>query len=176
MIARLINFCQWLHQPHRPLQQTQHLYCPRSRRSRFPHIPLPHQRILDCAFVESPALSMERKEVCARLDRHSLIYLGSCSWSRTRIFENQHLLDATEIFRKLNVHKKVATLSFSIYSPPPATMHLMSDHVTSFRRGNVLHTLSTSNLVYPLSFQPSRIYSKTHLFFWGGHITTNTRW
>lgn len=24
-----------------------------------------------------------------------------------RIFENQHLLDATEIFRKLNVHKKV---------------------------------------------------------------------
>jgi hypothetical protein len=26
---------------------------------------------------------------------------------RGRIFENQHLLDATEIFRKLNVHKKV---------------------------------------------------------------------
>lgn len=25
-----------------------------------------------------------------------------------RIFENQHLLDATEIFRKLNVHKKVS--------------------------------------------------------------------
>lgn len=24
-----------------------------------------------------------------------------------RIYENQHLLDATEIFRKLNVHKKV---------------------------------------------------------------------
>ena len=24
-----------------------------------------------------------------------------------RILENQHLLDATEIFRKLNVHKKV---------------------------------------------------------------------
>lgn len=24
-----------------------------------------------------------------------------------RIFDNQHLLDATEIFRKLNVHKKV---------------------------------------------------------------------
>jgi hypothetical protein len=24
-----------------------------------------------------------------------------------RIIENQHLLDATEIFRKLNVHKKV---------------------------------------------------------------------
>jgi hypothetical protein len=29
-----------------------------------------------------------------------------------RIFENQHLLDATEIFRKLNVHKKVS------YYPP----------------------------------------------------------
>jgi hypothetical protein len=27
--------------------------------------------------------------------------------NRSRIFENQHLLDATEIFRKLNVHKKV---------------------------------------------------------------------
>jgi hypothetical protein len=26
-----------------------------------------------------------------------------------RIFENQHLLDATEIFRKLNVHKKVSS-------------------------------------------------------------------
>lgn len=25
---------------------------------------------------------------------------------RLRIFENQHLLDATEIFRKLNVHKR----------------------------------------------------------------------
>jgi len=28
--------------------------------------------------------------------------------TRYRIFENQHLLDATEIFRKLNVHKKVS--------------------------------------------------------------------
>ena len=28
----------------------------------------------------------------------------------SRIFENQHLLDATEIFRKLNVHKKVSQL------------------------------------------------------------------
>lgn len=27
-----------------------------------------------------------------------------------RIFDNQHLLDATEIFRKLNVHKKVRCL------------------------------------------------------------------
>ena len=28
-----------------------------------------------------------------------------------RIFDNQHLLDATEIFRKLNVHKKVRRLT-----------------------------------------------------------------
>ncbi len=28
----------------------------------------------------------------------------------SRIFDNQHLLDATEIFRKLNVHKKVSQL------------------------------------------------------------------
>ncbi len=31
-------------------------------------------------------------------------------WHRGRIFDNQHLLDATEIFRKLNVHKKVNPL------------------------------------------------------------------
>lgn len=37
-----------------------------------------------------------------------------------RIFENQHLLDATEIFRKLNVHKKVFLpfLSASMTSNP----------------------------------------------------------
>jgi uncharacterized membrane-anchored protein YitT (DUF2179 family) len=28
-----------------------------------------------------------------------------------KIYENQHLLDATEIFRKLNVHKKVGLVS-----------------------------------------------------------------
>lgn len=37
-----------------------------------------------------------------------------------RIFENQHLLDATEIFRRLNVHKKVLLpyLSASMTSNP----------------------------------------------------------
>lgn len=30
-----------------------------------------------------------------------------------RIYENQHLLDATEIFRKLNVHKKVSQPLFT---------------------------------------------------------------
>jgi hypothetical protein len=33
--------------------------------------------------------------------------------TRHRIFENQHLLDATEIFRKLNVHKKVSSCAAS---------------------------------------------------------------
>jgi hypothetical protein len=33
----------------------------------------------------------------------------------SRIFENQHLLDATEIFRKLNVHKKVCIRLFIPY-------------------------------------------------------------
>lgn len=37
-----------------------------------------------------------------------LIVVGSGD----RIFENQHLLDATEIFRKLNVHKKVMLSGF----------------------------------------------------------------
>ena len=35
-----------------------------------------------------------------------------------RIYENQHLLDATEIFRKLNVHKKVSAIYFPPFSPP----------------------------------------------------------
>ncbi|KAJ9643982.1 COPII-coated vesicle protein [Coniosporium apollinis] len=30
------------------------------------------------------------------------------AWNAKKIMDNQHLLDATEIFRKLNVHKKVA--------------------------------------------------------------------
>ena len=33
-----------------------------------------------------------------------------------RIFDNQHLLDATEIFRKLNVHKKVLSTTREIRS------------------------------------------------------------
>ena len=34
-----------------------------------------------------------------------------------RIFDNQHLLDATEIFRKLNVHKKVSIRSPKLLLP-----------------------------------------------------------
>ena len=35
-------------------------------------------------------------------------------WSY-RIFENQHLLDATEIFRKLNVHKKESFIKLGFH-------------------------------------------------------------
>jgi hypothetical protein len=37
--------------------------------------------------------------------------------SSDRIFDNQHLLDATEIFRKLNVHKKVLSTTRETCSP-----------------------------------------------------------
>ncbi|KAK7518893.1 cornichon protein-domain-containing protein [Phyllosticta paracitricarpa] len=36
-----------------------------------------------------------------------LLNLPLLAWNAKKILENQHLLDATEIFRKLNVHKKV---------------------------------------------------------------------
>lgn len=44
-----------------------------------------------------------------------ILNLPLLAWNAKKIFENQHLLDATEIFRKLNVHKKVriAYLNFS---------------------------------------------------------------
>ena len=35
------------------------------------------------------------------------VFVGEVGLTWIRILENQHLLDATEIFRKLNVHKKV---------------------------------------------------------------------
>ncbi|KAI4735494.1 cornichon [Aureobasidium sp. EXF-12298] len=35
--------------------------------------------------------------------------------TRYRIFENQHLLDATEIFRKLNVHKKESFIKLGFH-------------------------------------------------------------
>jgi hypothetical protein len=36
-----------------------------------------------------------------------LLNLPLLAFNAKKIFDNQHLLDATEIFRKLNVHKKV---------------------------------------------------------------------
>jgi len=38
-----------------------------------------------------------------------LLNLPLVAWNAKKIIDNQHLLDATEIFRKLNVHKKVCT-------------------------------------------------------------------
>ena len=39
-----------------------------------------------------------------------LLNLPLLAWNAKKIIDNQHLLDATEIFRKLNVHKKVYTV------------------------------------------------------------------
>jgi len=41
------------------------------------------------------------------VDDHYCTVLDSWLIKRSRIYDNQHLLDATEIFRKLNVHKRV---------------------------------------------------------------------
>lgn len=38
-----------------------------------------------------------------------LLNLPLLAFNGKKIFDNQHLLDATEIFRKLNVHKKVCS-------------------------------------------------------------------
>jgi len=43
----------------------------------------------------------------AAAERAVLQYLNLTDWFSCRILDNAHLLDATEIFRKLNVHKKV---------------------------------------------------------------------
>ncbi|KIW80563.1 hypothetical protein Z517_07179 [Fonsecaea pedrosoi CBS 271.37] len=40
-----------------------------------------------------------------------LLNLPLLAFNAKKIIENQHLLDATEIFRKLNVHKKACTAS-----------------------------------------------------------------
>jgi hypothetical protein len=61
---------QRLHQPHRPLQPPEHLHHPRSRRPRFPDLPVPHQWILDCADSESASVGLEWKEVCSGVGIH----------------------------------------------------------------------------------------------------------
>ena len=95
---------QRLHQPHRPLQPPQHLHRSRSCRPRIFDISLPHQRVLGRSDPESASVGMEWQKV-----REIPVVLICVVADRSRIFENQHLLDATEIFRKLNVHKKVRT-------------------------------------------------------------------
>ena len=48
-----------------------------------------------------------------------MLHLMSKPWLTSRfshrIFENQHLLDATEIFRKLNVHKKESFIKLGFH-------------------------------------------------------------
>jgi protein cornichon len=50
----------------------------------------------ECAVVEIMALYQNTDSAC-------------------RIFENRHLLDATEIFRKLNVHKKESFIKLGFH-------------------------------------------------------------
>lgn len=45
----------------------------------------------------------------------------------TRIVDNTHLLDATEIFRKLNIHKKVDTPC--VLASLALRMQMLTDHL-----------------------------------------------
>jgi len=44
-----------------------------------------------------------------------ILNLPLLGWNMKKIFGNTHLLDATEIFRKLNVHKKESFIKLSFY-------------------------------------------------------------
>jgi len=44
-----------------------------------------------------------------------LLNLPLVVWNGKKIFENQHLLDATEIFRKLNTHKKESFIKLGFH-------------------------------------------------------------
>lgn len=50
-----------------------------------------------------------------------VLNLPLLAFNGKKIFDNQHLLDATEIFRKLNVHKKVG--SQACIKPQEANEH-----------------------------------------------------
>jgi hypothetical protein len=94
---------QRLYQSYRPLQSPQHIYRSRSRRSRFLDCLVSYQRILDRFPAQHTSVGLQRKEVSwSDMLEETSMRLTIC-----RILDNQHLLDATEIFRKLNVHKKV---------------------------------------------------------------------
>ena len=45
-----------------------------------------------------------------------ILNLPLLGWNIKKIVDNTHLLDATEIFRKLNVHKKVRSISQSSFT------------------------------------------------------------
>ncbi|KAI9659718.1 MAG: Methionine aminopeptidase 1 [Alyxoria varia] len=44
-----------------------------------------------------------------------ILNLPLAAWNAKKIYENQHLLDATEIFRKLNVHKKESFIKLGFH-------------------------------------------------------------
>ncbi|KAL8668703.1 MAG: hypothetical protein Q9168_006682 [Polycauliona sp. 1 TL-2023] len=44
-----------------------------------------------------------------------ILNLPLLAWNAKKIFDNQHLLDATEIFRKLNVHKKESFIKLGFH-------------------------------------------------------------
>ena len=62
--------------------------------------------------VESAPRGLECQKV-----REPAILVHESRPDTYRIYDNQHLLDETEIFRKLNVHKRVR------YNPGGATKH-----------------------------------------------------
>jgi len=51
----------------------------------------------------------------AAAERAVLQYLNLTDWFSCRILDNAHLLDATEIFRKLNVHKKESFIKLGFH-------------------------------------------------------------
>ncbi|EGD88559.2 ER-derived vesicles protein ERV14 [Trichophyton rubrum D6] len=73
------------------------------------------------------------------------------AYNAKKIFENQHLLDATEIFRKLNVHKKVHIKAQYII---PKSESTISDHVPFFfttYRSPLSSSVSTSSCSFSTS-------------------------
>ena len=63
---------QRLHQPHRPLQPSQHLHRSRSRRPRFLDVPVPYQWILDGPGIEPAIIGLEWQEVREPLQNGAL--------------------------------------------------------------------------------------------------------
>lgn len=93
-----------LHQPYRFMQPPQRLHHPRSHRPRILDPPFPDQWLLDRSHPEPAPRRLQRQEVCPSPGRAPA---DTAADSVSRIVDNAHLLDATEIFRTLNRHKKV---------------------------------------------------------------------
>lgn len=139
--ANLTPLPQRLYQPHRPLQPPEHLHHSRGCSTWLPDFPVPNQRLLASAYPQPSAVGLEHQEVCmirwllttlGRFVRRSYILTD-----HNRIVDNTHLLDATEIFRKLNVHKKVRVT-------PCGHIHKYKD-ANPLRRNLSLSLVSTSS-------------------------------